>query len=346
MSNRANAYKYGGVRATPDDGWWVLGDLLANKKVTGGPSIDPTTGEISFSPYQGPRGLLGARGRRRAEELNAEILGPAYLEQLRRKTGLEVEKERGTQDRTTNSEKIAKEIEALKEKGYNELLREEGLPDTPENRQYWESKINPNRQESARKRNEYENRSLDQPDIQSYYDQNKQGQLQKPFVENAERLKTITPRDSISTIPVVPGMNAAPSALPGGTINTFGATTKQEPNYITGPNGEQIPYGVRESTIPGRIENKFRINPELKYDLSPPPAESQTENGQIPDSFNPLTNPPVFNPPGIRTTPPTTPSAPQESVIPGFIPGSATDKFMRWLRDIYTNPALHKYPVQ
>jgi hypothetical protein len=85
MSNRSNYYRYGGsgggVSVVPPDvrggpGWLPM--ILGKDQPTGGPQLDPATGQVTMQPYVGRKGLLGGYSRRVADSANMQMLPQMY----------------------------------------------------------------------------------------------------------------------------------------------------------------------------------------------------------------------------------------------------------------------------
>lgn len=78
MSTRAMAQHYAnlggrGINPSAPGLLDVIANLTGQNDISGGMSVDPTTGKVSFKGFQGSSGMLGGRSRRHAAELNAQV---------------------------------------------------------------------------------------------------------------------------------------------------------------------------------------------------------------------------------------------------------------------------------
>lgn len=298
MSNRQNAYRYGGSGGS-SNGWENIGALLpmllGKDKVSGGFQTGPD-GQVVYTPYQGSKGFLGGGSRGEADALNRAILQAQYIQQLQQQAALaqqkeanrgmlEVEKERAKsaadiekarsdyrfyeqnqKDITAKEEadrKHAQLIEAEKLRQALDILKQFGATATA--LPNYETTVNPLAVSNAQKTalNQGSNlaqmaKAIEAPGSQEALTRGLQAERLAPEFKNISQIPAIPPNSLFLTPPGL-DLNKQASLLQ--------TTTETQP-MITDPSGLQVPSGAplrstKISNIPANpaIINKYKTAP-------------------------------------------------------------------------------------
>lgn len=248
MSLRQNAYHSGGGRrlstgvGDDDVGW--LWKLLGMDKTEGGPTVDPTTGRITYTPYEGKNFISRRIAGRQNDALLPLLLGNQLqsdsamaLEKERQKGNLAIEgartkgdirqeRVRGKQSRKT-AEFTAQEARKTQEEGSKQRITEEKLKQAAEvlskagvaydekSLADYISNVNPQKIAKEESRSRLENMVLGDEEYKKDYLEGQRAQARSPIGELAKNLRL--------------------EAGPGQTTVQPNWTGKGSPDILTGP---------------------------------------------------------------------------------------------------------------
>lgn len=304
---------FGGASGGQSPMGGLLAAIFGQNKMTGGPQIDPTTGQLQFSPYQGPSGIFGGATRGAATQLNQPYFqamlaaqNAKMLQQLIGEQTLSQIGKRGEEERATES---SKEVNALAAK----------LGVTPDQiTGALKNQLGLNAEQEA----VLTGQAMKMPGYAQNLQAGLNAQASAPATAADVSRRLEAPQGGIATMP---------NSITGGNTTVQGATPTTTFQMVgTGPVNPQTGMPMMQTPVttqrytPGSASFPVNRNMYNQAVNMPPPANQAPGFGGVVSPVSPVTNPTTapqgaaMDPNALRNVSPFNGMIPGSGVSPGM----------------------------